>query len=138
MTSQKMHAEEVETDVSLVRRLLAGQFPQWAGLPVRPVRSAGTDNAIYRLGDDLAVRLPRIGWAVEDVSKDYHWLSWLAPRLPLPVPLPLALGVPGEGYPFPWAVYRWLPGEEANMETVRDPRELARDLAGFVTALRAI
>lgn len=137
VTSKKMHAEEVETDASLVRRLLAGQFPQWAGLPVRPVRSVGTDNAVYRLGDDLAMRLPRIGWAVEDVSKDHHWLPWLAPRLPLPVPAPLALGVPGEGYPFPWAVYRWLPGVEATLETVRDPHELARDLAGFITALRA-
>ena len=59
-----MHAGEVETDAALVRQLLAAQFPQWAGLPVLPVPSAGTDNALYRLGDDLAVRLPRIHWAV--------------------------------------------------------------------------
>ena len=60
MPAGKMHAEEVETDVSLVSRLLAAQFPKWADLPIVPVGSSGTDNAIYRLGDDMAVRLPRI------------------------------------------------------------------------------
>ncbi|PLS78194.1 MAG: phosphotransferase, partial [Chloroflexi bacterium] len=64
MAAGKMHADEVETDAALVRRLLAAQFPQWSELPITPVRSAGTDNAIFRLGDDLAVRLPRIHWAV--------------------------------------------------------------------------
>jgi aminoglycoside phosphotransferase (APT) family kinase protein len=64
MGTRRMHADEMATDVGLVRRLLAGQFPQWADLPARPVPSSGTDNALYRLGDDLVVRLPRIGLAV--------------------------------------------------------------------------
>jgi len=51
-----MHADEVDTDVALVRRLFAAQFPQWADLPIQPVPSAGTDNALYRLGDDLVER----------------------------------------------------------------------------------
>ena len=70
MTAGKMHDNEVATDASLVRRLLAAQFPQWANLPIAPVGSAGTDNAIYRLGDDMAVRLPRIDWAVGQVDKE--------------------------------------------------------------------
>jgi len=95
-----MHVDEVRTDVSLVRQLLAAQFPQWADLPVTPVRSAGTDNAIYRLGDDMAVRLPRIHWAVDLVHKEQRWLPRLAPHLPLPIPVPIAKGMPGEGYPW--------------------------------------
>ena len=69
-----MHDNEVETDASLVGRLLATQFPQWAQLPVIPVASAGTDNALYRLGDDMVVRLPRIDWAVVSTrnTTGYH------------------------------------------------------------------
>ncbi|MCB0250922.1 MAG: phosphotransferase, partial [Anaerolineae bacterium] len=87
----KMHVNEVATDASLVQRLLAAQFPHWADLPIAPVESAGTDNALYRLGDDMAVRLPRIHWAVGDIEKDLQWLPRLAPHLPLAIPVPLAL-----------------------------------------------
>ena len=81
MSVKKMHADEVETDVSLVGRLLAAQFPHWAGLPIEPLPSAGTDNALYRLGDDMVVRLPRIHWAVEQVGLEQEWLPKLAPAL---------------------------------------------------------
>ena len=74
-----MHADEVDTDASLVRRLLVAQFPRWADLPIERVESAGTDNAIYRLGDDMSVRLPRIEWAKEQIDKERHWLPKLAP-----------------------------------------------------------
>jgi aminoglycoside phosphotransferase (APT) family kinase protein len=60
----------VETDAALVRRLLAAQFPQWAHLSTEPVESAGTDNAIYRLGDEMSVRLPRIHWAAGQAEKE--------------------------------------------------------------------
>jgi aminoglycoside phosphotransferase (APT) family kinase protein len=133
-----MHADEVGTDVSLVRRLLAAQFPQWAGLPVTAVPSSGTDNALYRLGADLAVRLPRIGWAVDHIAKEQRWLPRLTPHLPLPVPVPLAQGAPGEGYPYPWSVVRWLDGEEAALHRVGDLSVLAADLAHFVTALHRV
>jgi aminoglycoside phosphotransferase (APT) family kinase protein len=138
MSAGKMHADEAEIDVSLVGRLVAAQFPRWAALPLRPVPSCGTDNAIYRLGDDLAVRLPRIHWAVAQVEKERHWLPLLAPRLPLAVPVPLAAGIPGEGYPWPWSVYRWLDGENATVERLVDPTQAAQDLAHFVLALRRI
>jgi aminoglycoside phosphotransferase (APT) family kinase protein len=133
-----MHVDEVDTDVSLVGRLLAAQFPQWAGLPIEPVPSAGTDNAIYRLGEDMAVRLPRIAWAIGQVEKEQRWLSRLAPHLPLAIPVPLAKGTPGEGYPWHWSVYRWLKGETATIERIADPRQAATELAQFVAALQRI
>jgi aminoglycoside phosphotransferase (APT) family kinase protein len=138
MPAGKMHADEVPTNVSLVRRLLAEQFPHWADLPIEPVQSAGTDNAIYRLGDDMAVRLPRIHWATGQVDKEHQWLPRLAPHLPLAIPIPLAKGIPGEGYPWQWSVYRWLEGENATIERITDPLQAAIDLAQFITALQQI
>jgi aminoglycoside phosphotransferase (APT) family kinase protein len=133
----RMHADEVETDVGLVRRLLAGQFPRWAGLPIDPVESYGTDHDIYRLGGHLAVRLPRIGWATARAHTEAKWLPRLAPRLPLALPVQLARGRPAGGYPFEWSVYEWLPGENAN-GTIGDLEQAAVDLAGFVRALRRV
>jgi aminoglycoside phosphotransferase (APT) family kinase protein len=137
MAAPKMHAEEVDTDVELVRRLLVAQFPQWAELPIAPVVSYGTDHDIYRLGGALAARLPRIGWATEQAAKEHEWLPRLAPHLPLAVPVQLAMGQPAEGYPFAWSVYEWLPGENAN-GTIDDLVQAAVDLAAFVKALRAV
>ena len=138
MSIGKMHDDEVDTDVALVSRLLTAQFPQWADLPIEPVPSAGTDNALYRLGDDMAVRLPRIHWAIEQVEKEHQWLPRLAPLLPLAIPIPLAKGEPGEGYPWHWSVYRWLEGENATVERLTDPRQAATDLAQFIVALQRI
>ena len=135
---RKMHADEVETDVALVGRLLAAQFPRWAGLPLMPVASAGTDNAIYRLGHDLAVRLPRIHWAVDQVAKEAYWLPRLGPHLPLAVPEPLVIGRPGAGYPWPWGVYRWLPGQQATLDALSDPHRAAAELARFLLALQRL
>jgi aminoglycoside phosphotransferase (APT) family kinase protein len=137
MAAPKMHVDEIETDVGLVRRLLAGQFPHWADLAIDPVVSYGTDHDIYRLGDHLAARLPRIGWATEQAAKEGEWLSKLAPHLPLAVPVQLAMGHPAEGYPFEWSVYEWLPGENAN-GTIDDLDQAAVDLAAFVNALRQV
>jgi aminoglycoside phosphotransferase (APT) family kinase protein len=134
----KMHDDEVETSAALVRRLLAPQFPQWADLPIAPVPSAGTDNALYRLGEELVARLPRIHWAAGDVLDEWLWLPRLAPRLPLAIPQPLALGEPGEDYPWQWGVYRWLPGADATRAHIGDEAQLARDLADFILALQGI
>lgn len=137
MPSGRMHSDEVETSPALVAGLLAAQFPQWSGLPIRPVPSAGTVNALYRLGDRLVARLPRIDPG-EQVAKETRWLPWLAPQLPLAIPQPLARGAPGAGYPWPWSVYRWLEGTEASGEHISDVQALARDLARFIAALWAI
>ncbi|MFJ7085339.1 phosphotransferase [Streptomyces griseus] len=95
---------------SLVRGLIAAQFPQWADLPVEAVEASGTANAIYRLGADKSVRLPRTDGSAADVATEHRWLPRLAPRLPFPVPLPLAQGVPCEAFPRPWSVHTWLEG----------------------------
>ncbi|MFN8499012.1 MAG: aminoglycoside phosphotransferase family protein [Anaerolineae bacterium] len=133
-----MHADEIHTDETLVRRLLAAQLPPWASLPIAPVASAGTDNALYRLGGDLVARLPRIHWAVGQVEKEWRWLPRLAPHLPLAVPVPLALGQPGAGYPWHWSVCRWLDGENAIAAPLADLRPAAADLAGFIAALQRL
>ena len=103
-----------------------------------PVTSYGTDHDIFRLGDDLAVRLPRIAWATGQAVKEAAWLPRLAPhsrrwRFPAPV----AMGQPGEDYPYDWSVCAWLPGESAD-GGIRDLGQAAVDLAAFVTALRGI
>jgi aminoglycoside phosphotransferase (APT) family kinase protein len=134
----RMHVDEVEIGAPLVRRLIETQFPRWSGLPLRRVASAGTDNALYRLGDDLAVRLPRIARAAGQVRKDARWLPRLAPDLPLAVPEPVGVGVAGEGFAWEWGVYRWLAGEEARLDRMSDPVAAARQLAGFVGALRRV
>jgi aminoglycoside phosphotransferase (APT) family kinase protein len=134
----RMHADELDTDVSLVRRLVARQFPQWAELAIEPVESAGTDNTLYRLGDDLVVRLPRIEWATGQAEKESRWLPRLAPHLPLAVPVPLAIGEPGEDYPWRWSVCRWLEGEAATADRISDLSCAATDLARFVEALQRI
>jgi aminoglycoside phosphotransferase (APT) family kinase protein len=138
VSQPSMHEGEVPTSVGLVRKLLAAQFPQWADLPVVPVRSSGTDNAIFRLGNGLSVRLPRLDWAVGQIEKEHRWLPQLAPLLPLPIPEPLEQGEPGEGYPYPWAVHRWLEGENLSADRLVDPVAAAHDLAAFVLALRQI
>jgi aminoglycoside phosphotransferase (APT) family kinase protein len=125
-------------DASLVRRLLAAQFPQWAHLPVTPVPQSGMDNATYRLGEELSVRLPRYAHWVGQVEREHRWLPRLAPFLPLSVSDPLAMGEPGEGYPYPWSVYRWLEGEMVTTEGLADPVGTALDLAEFITALQAV
>ena len=133
-----MHDDEVDTDPSLVRRLVAGQFPEWADLPVQPVPSGGTDNALYRLGERMVVRLPRHERTNGTLEQEHRWLPKLAPLLPLPVPAPLARGMPAEGYPWEWSIYEWLDGETAYVAPIADSVSLATDLAQFVTALQRI
>lgn len=138
MSTSKMHVDEVDTNVPLVVQLLITQFPQWAKLPIQPAHSAGTGNALYRLGDDMVVRLPRIPSAVGQVDKEQKWLPRLAPFLPLNIPTPLAKGKPSNGYPWHWSVYRWLEGEDATTAEISNPRQAATDLAQFIKALQQI
>jgi len=124
-------------DKRLVRRLVARQYPEWAGLPVAAVVPGGHDNRTFRLGDELSVRLPSGEAYALQVPKEQRWLPRLAPQLPLAIPEPVAKGAPGEGYPYEWSVYRWLDGEPASAETIADPVALAVELAGFLRALGA-
>jgi aminoglycoside phosphotransferase (APT) family kinase protein len=133
-----MHADEADLDAPLVHRLIARRFPQWAGLPVRRLASSGTENAMFRLGTDLVVRLPRRPAAVPDVTREQHWLTRLGPLLPVAVPEPLGVGGPDEEFPWPWAVYRWLEGRNPVAGAVPEPERLAGDLGAFVRTLRRI
>ncbi|SCF56758.1 Phosphotransferase enzyme family protein [Streptomyces sp. Ncost-T10-10d] len=137
MHTGKMHADEPDIDRSLVLRLIAAQFPQWIGLPVEPVVPVGTSNAMYRLGEDLVVRLPRTAGAAGDVEKEHHWLPRLAPSLPAAIPVPLGRGGPADGYPWHWSVFRWLDGANPAVGEVLEPGPLAVDLANFVAATSA-
>lgn len=130
--------EPVDPTPELVHALVAAQFPGWADLPVRPVGKPGVDNATFRLGADKLVRLPRFPRWVGQVRREQRWLPVLAQHLPLPVPVPLGRGEPGAGYPFPWSVYAWLPGENATRAALADQDQAARDLAGFLGALWSI
>lgn len=132
-----MHRGQVPVTLEQVRALVADQFPHWAGLVVTPVLDSGTDHALYRLGDALVVRLPIIGWAVEQVENDQHWLPMLASRLTLRVPIPAALGKPGQGYPWPWLVVPWIIGQTPS-GTNLDMQSAAEDLGRFVTSLHEV
>ncbi|GGL50987.1 aminoglycoside phosphotransferase family protein [Planomonospora parontospora] len=138
MSTGQMHPGMHPIDGDLVRRLVAGQFPQWAGSAVERVPSGGTVNAIYRLGDDLVVRLPLGKGGAGDVSMERAWLPRLAPHLPVPIPEVLGAGQPADGYPWPWSVYRWLAGVNPEVGALSEPVLLAEDLAGFVAAMRSI
>jgi aminoglycoside phosphotransferase (APT) family kinase protein len=138
MADLRMHADELHTDAALVRRLLAVQFPNWAHVPIERVPSSGTDNALYRLGDDMVVRLPRIHWAVGGVDKDFRWLPKLAPLLPVSIPVPRAKGKPAAGYPWTWGVYPWLEGKNPTLDGTADAESLTRDVANFVNALHRV
>lgn len=125
-------------DAEQVRQLVADQFPQWADLPVQPVANGGWDNWTFHLGSQKSVRLPSAAEYAEAVGKEHRWLPALAPELPLPIPTPLAKGEPGSGYPYPWSIYQWLPGEPASADRIADSGRFALDLAEFLAALQSV
>ena len=108
----RMHADEVDISAGLVRRLVADQFPLLNDHPVTEFESTGTVNAIYRLGNELYVRLPRVErrWA-RGLQKELKWLPVLAPGFTLQVPEPVGVGRPTAEYPFTWAIFRWIEGQ---------------------------
>jgi aminoglycoside phosphotransferase (APT) family kinase protein len=132
-----MHEDELDLGEGLVGRLLAEQFPEWAGLSLRRIEPSGTDNAVFRLGDDLSVRLPRRHGPTERGSRELDWLPKLAPQLPLEIPVPVAQGRPGGGYPWFWEIHTWVEGRTVPVEEI-DAVRAARDLAELVRALQRI
>ena len=132
-----MHADEVDVPGSLVRSLVDRQFPEWAALPLRPVTAFGTDHRLFRLGEELLVRMPVYAGSADQAVSDATWLPRLAPHLPVAVPVPVAVGEPDPSFPFTWSVVPWLPGEPLD-DVSADRPGLATDLADFVLALRAV
>ncbi|TMR93122.1 aminoglycoside phosphotransferase family protein [Nonomuraea basaltis] len=129
-----MPAAEVDVSPDLVRRLLADQQPDLAHLPIE-VMANGWDNVTYRVGDALVARLPRREVAARLVAHEQRWLPVLEPRLPLPVPVPVRVGQPDLGYPWPWSVVPFLPGQVASRNPPADPGDTAVRLGTFLAAL---
>jgi len=133
-----MHENEPDVSQRLVRQLVDTQFPAYASQPLTLVEPWGTDNAIWRLGEDHVVRLPRIDWAVNQIELEHTWLPQLSPHLSVAIPEPIAVGKPDFGYPFPWAIHRWVPGEGAAPERIADRCAFAQALATAVAELQAV
>ena len=125
-------------DEKLVRRLVTGQFPQWAGLLVRPVAVGGWDNRTFHLGEHMIVRLPSAAAYAAQVEKEQSWLPRLAPLLPLSIPVPIAIGEAAEGYAWKWSIYQWLEGNSAATGRIADLRDFAVNLAQFLIAMQRI
>ncbi|GAK43353.1 aminoglycoside phosphotransferase [Paenibacillus sp. TCA20] len=137
MRAGKMHADEMEIDEALVRRLILEQFPQWAELTLERIEPAGTVNAIFRLGDEYSVRIARREGPAIPESRELIWLPKLAPLLPLETPVPIAQGQPNNEYPWFWEIHTWVEGKTVPIEEL-DVIQAARDLADFVAALQQI
>jgi aminoglycoside phosphotransferase (APT) family kinase protein len=133
---EKLGAGKFPVDVPLVERLVAKQFPHWAGLPIRPVTHDGWDNWTFHLGDRMKVRLPSAEGYAEQAKKEAAFLARLAPHLPVDVPVPLGVGEPADGFPWHWSVYQWIDGDLPTRAD--DLSGLARDVAGFINALQGI
>jgi len=132
----KMHEDEIEIDIALVNRLLTEQFPHLSDRSITIIRSTGTVNAIYRLGDNLYVRLPRVGSWAKSLAREWTWLPKLAPHISLNIPKPVAQGKPTNWYPYPWAIYRWIDGSTYRDDLISDERQAAHDLVNFILELR--
>lgn len=132
-----MHDNEVAVDEAVVERLLAEQFPEWAKLPIRRVEPQGTVNAVFRLGTDLAARLPRTDGRTTSGSTELEWLPRLARHLPVDVPVPVAEGRPAHDYPWFWEIHTWVEGETVPIEAI-DAVQAARDLAHVVERMQRL
>lgn len=129
-----MTGSEIEITADLVRELLQEQHPDLAGLAIREV-PGGWGNQMWRLGDELAVRMPRMEGATDLLRKECRWLPVLAPLLPLPVPTPVRIGQPSARFPRPWSVMTWVPGEPLDYSSISRGDHSADTLAGFLRAL---
>lgn len=133
-----MHEGEFAIGQALVRRLVDGQFPQWRDRSLTRVPSSGTVHAMYRLGDDLAVRLPRLAEFGPALERELDLLARVAPFLPLRIPTVAARGEPTAAYPASWSVLQWIEGEPLSSHPVADPIDTATHLGEFVVAMRSI
>jgi aminoglycoside phosphotransferase (APT) family kinase protein len=125
---------EVTIDSSLVRALLSEHHADLAHLPLNDL-GEGWDNRLFRLGDELIVRMPRRAASAALIEHEQQWLPRLSPSLPLPIPVPLRVGRPGCGFPWPWSVVPWFPGQTALVEPVQDIAAAATSLGQFLRGL---
>jgi aminoglycoside phosphotransferase (APT) family kinase protein len=137
-----MHEGQLAVPSSTVRALVHQQFPRWRASPIRKVVSEGTVNALYRIGDRLVARFPLqpadARSTRDQLESEARAARELAGRTRFPTPEPVARGEPGFGYPLPWSVQTWLPGNTATDEDPGGSFGFASDLAEFVRGVRAI
>ena len=135
-----MHDDQLSVDIEVVRALIIDQFPRWRHEPLVPIQSDGTVNAIFRLGENLAVRMPLRpadpDEAVRRLRADAARLAEISAVCPFPTPSPIAIGLPGDEYPMPWSIQTWLPGEIATADGLAASHVFARDLATLIRAFR--
>src|SRR5690606_26183592 len=134
----RMHDDRALAAAGLARRLLAERGAEWAVLPLRQVTHHGTVHDVYRVGDDLSLRLPRTAWAAAQAEKEARLVALLAPHVTLRLPVVHALGRPTSFYPYGWSVQSWLPGHDLVGRDLADDVALAADLAAFVLSLRTV
>ncbi|PPK67392.1 phosphotransferase [Actinokineospora auranticolor] len=125
---------DIEITAGLVRDLLRDQHPDLAELPLREV-DGGWGNQMWRLGDELAVRIQRVDTEPEHQLKERRWLPLLAPRLPLPVPVPVRDGAASDRFPKLWTVMTWVPGVPLDRGSITRGEHAADTLAAFLRAL---
>ncbi len=133
----KMHENELDIDEHLVKKLLADQFPEWAHLPVKRISSSGTDNAIFKFGDDTLIRVPRRADMLDTLQRQEKWVNPMAVHLPLAVPTLIAYGNPQDSFPWHWGIYSWIEGDNLYNNSTLDLNQAALDLAKFINKLQA-
>lgn len=136
-----MHSGQLHLDARTVGRLIEMQFPRWVGLPVTELRTSGSVNAIFRIGDELVARFPLVGGdpaqARRAIAAEAEAARELAGAATVPIPESVAVGEPGAGYPLPWSVQTWLPGHDATVEDPAGSDAFAYDLAALLAGMRA-
>jgi aminoglycoside phosphotransferase (APT) family kinase protein len=132
-----MTEEALEITPQQVRRLLEAQFPQWADQSLVALDSAGVDNAMFRLGSNLVVRLPRKESAAASIKKEQIWLPRLSDAFSLATPRLKGAGAPSDAYPWPWSVNGWIEGAPLRDDTIPEWREVAVSIALFLQELQA-
>lgn len=132
-----MHKDEIIVNEHMVQKLINEQFPQYTDLPIRKVNSTGTVNAIYMLGEEYYVRLPRLNWASSSLHREWHILPIVSKHVTITVPEVIGKGSPNADYPLSWAIYRWIRGEIFGHSYINEA-EAATALARFITELHSI
>ena len=126
--------------LDLARKLISQQFPAYASLPIVDVEKQGHDNRTYRIGEHILIRMPTAKEYALKVPQEQELLSQLAKPLSVSIPAPIKMGKPSADYPYPFSIYKWLPGKSINLLTLtaQDKEQLAFDLAKFLKELQAM
>lgn len=129
--------ELVSPAVFAAVRLIVGQFPELSGKWISHLDTKGTDNHIFRVGEDLCARFPKVAWAASTAKREAAALPHFA-GAPIAVPEVYGLGAPGDSYPHEWSILSWLPGEPLEDGALADPASSAHQLADFFAFVRSV